>query len=92
MQGSKGGKRFLEKLLANDLVYVHSSSKVESKAEVIRVVTSGSTEYESIEFKDTNLRQCGDVVVTTLKATIKTKQTGLSNLFVTQVWAKNKGG
>lgn len=55
-------------------------------------MTSGSTEYESIEFKDTNVRQCGDVVVTTLKATIKTKQTGLSNLFVTQVWAKNKGG
>jgi ketosteroid isomerase-like protein len=88
----KRDKAALEKLLADDLVYVHSSSKVESKADVIQVISSGSTEYESIEFKDTNVRQYGDVVITTHKATIKTKQTGVANLFVTHVWVKNKGG
>jgi ketosteroid isomerase-like protein len=88
----KPDKAALEKLLADDLTYVHSSSKVETKAEVIQVVTSGSTTYESIEFKDTNVRQYGDVVITTHKAAIKTKQTGVANLFVTHVWAKQKEG
>jgi len=88
----KRDKAALEKLLADDLVYVHSSTKVETKAEVIQVVTSGSATYESIEFKDTNARQYGDVVITTHKAAIKTKQTGLANLFVTHVWVKQKGG
>ena len=88
----KRDKAALEKLLADDLVYVHSSSRAETKAEVIQVVTSGSTLYESIELRDTTVRQYGDVVITTHKAYIKTKQNGLANLFVTHVWAKHKGG
>ena len=88
----KHDKAALEKLLADDLVYIHSSSKSESKADVIQVITSGSTTYESIEFRDTTVRQYGDVVIANHKATIKTKQTGVANLLVTHVWAKNKGG
>ena len=88
----KHDKAALEKLLADDLVYIHSSSKSETKAEVIQAVTSGSATYESIEFRDTMVRQYGDVVVTTHKAAIKTKQSGVSNLLVTHVWVKNKGG
>jgi ketosteroid isomerase-like protein len=88
----KHDKAALEKLLADDLVYIHSSSKSESKADVIQVIASGSTTYESIEFRDTTVRQYGDVVITNHKATIKTKQTGVANLLVTHVWAKNKGG
>ena len=87
----KHDKAALEKLLADDLVYVHSSSKVETKAEVIQAVTSGSATYESIEFRDTTVRQYGDVVVTTHKAAIKTKQSGVANLLVTHVWVKHKG-
>jgi ketosteroid isomerase-like protein len=88
----KHDKAALEKLLADDLLYVHSSSKVETKAEVIQAVTSGSATYESIEFRDTTVRQYGDAVVTTHKAAIKTKQSGVANLFVTHVWVKHKGG
>jgi ketosteroid isomerase-like protein len=88
----KHDKAALERLLADDLVYVHSSSKVETKAEVIQAVTSGSATYESLEFRDTTVRQYGDVVVTTHKAAIKTKQSGVANLFVTHVWAKHKRG
>jgi ketosteroid isomerase-like protein len=88
----KHDKAALETLLADDLIYVHSSSKVETKAEVIQAVTSGSATYESIEFRDTTVRQYGDVVVTTHKAAIKTKQSGVASLFVTHVWAKHMGG
>ncbi len=34
----KHDKAALEKLLADDLVYIHSSSKTETKAEVIQVI------------------------------------------------------
>ena len=88
----KADKAALEKLLADDLVYVHSSSKAETKAEVLQVISSGSATYESMEFRDTTVRQYGDVVITNHKAVIKTKQTGVSNLFVTHVWVKNNGG
>jgi ketosteroid isomerase-like protein len=88
----KHDKAALEKLLADDLVYIHSSSKSESKAEVIQAVLSGSATYESIEFRDTTVRQYGDVVITNHKAVIKTKQTGVANLLVTHVWVKQKGG
>ena len=88
----KPDKAGLEKLLADDLLYVHSSSRAETKADVIQVVTSGSVLYESFEFRDTTVRQFGDVVITTQKAAIKTKQSGLANIFVMQVWAKHKGG
>jgi ketosteroid isomerase-like protein len=88
----KHDKAALEKLLADDLVYIHSSSKTETKAEVIQAVTSGSATYESIEFRDTTVRQYGDVVVTTHKAAITTKQSGVSNLLVTHVWVKHKDG
>jgi ketosteroid isomerase-like protein len=88
----KHDKAALEKLLADDLVYIHSSSKSESKAEVIQAVVSGSATYESIEFRDTMVRQYGDVVITNHKAVIKTKQTGVANLLVTHVWVKQKGG
>jgi ketosteroid isomerase-like protein len=81
----------LEKLLAGDLFYVHSTGKAETKAEVLQVIASDSTSYESIEFRDTAVRQYGGVVITTHKATIKTKQTGVANLQVTQVWAKQQG-
>jgi ketosteroid isomerase-like protein len=87
----KRDKPALERLLAEDLLYVHSSSKVETKADVLQVVTSGSTLYQSFEFRETTVRQYGDVVITTHKATIKTQQTGVANLFVTHVWAKHKG-
>ena len=88
----KADKAALEKLLADDLVYVHSSSKAETKAEVLQVMASGLATYESMEFRDTTVRQYGDVIITNHKAVIKTKQTGVSNLFVTHVWVKNKGG
>ena len=88
---TKRDKAALEKLLADDLAYVHSSSKTENKGDVIQVVTSGSTLYESIDFRDTTIRQYGDVVIVMHKADIKTKQSGMANLLVTHVWAKNKG-
>ncbi|MBM3804273.1 MAG: nuclear transport factor 2 family protein [Acidimicrobiia bacterium] len=87
----KRDKAALERLLADDLIYVHSNSRLETKGEILEVISSGSTLYESIEFQEVTARQFDGIVVTTQKATIRTKQTGVANLFVTMVWVRQKG-
>src|SRR5687768_12292662 len=44
----KGDSAALERLLADDLTYTHSSALFESKAEFIKSVTSGKIDYVSI--------------------------------------------
>ena len=82
----------LGKVLGDDLTYTHSSSKTETKADVLKVISSGSTKYESVDFQDVKVRQYGNVVVTTQKATFKTVQSGANKLYMTIVWAKGKDG
>jgi len=88
----KGDATALEKLLADDLSYTHSNALTETKAQVLQVIKSGSTKYESIEFVDTKVRQYGDVVVTNHKMNFKNPGTPVNKLFVTMVWAKQSGG
>ena len=82
----------LEKLLGDDLSYTHSAALTETKAQVIEVIKSGKTKYESIEYSDTKVRQYGDVVVTNHKMNIKNPGTPVNKLYVTFVWAKQSGG
>jgi hypothetical protein len=88
----KGDKSTLEKLLTADLSYTHSSAKTQTKEEFIQDAAGGGTTYKSIDFTDSKLRQYGDTVVITHKAIIATVQTGVSHLYITEVWVKQKGG
>jgi hypothetical protein len=87
----KGDRRALDKLLSADLSYTHSSSKTQTKEQFIEDATGGGTVYKSIEFENTKLRQYGTVVVITQSAVIVTVQTGTSNLYLTEVWAHERG-
>ena len=44
----KGDRAALERLLADDLTYTHSSALFENKAEFIKSVTSGNIDYVSV--------------------------------------------
>ena len=46
----------LDKLLANDLAYTHSSAKVDSKASFIEALRSGATHYKKIDRHDVKVR------------------------------------
>jgi ketosteroid isomerase-like protein len=80
----------LDKLLAPDLSYTHSSAKTQTKDEFIKDVTKTTT-YKSIDFTDTAMRQYGNTVVVTHKAAITSVQTGTSNLYITEVWVQQGG-
>lgn len=81
----------LDKLLASDLSYTHSSAKTQTKQEFLQDATGGGTTYKSIDFSDMKMRQYGDTVIVTQKATIVTAQTGTNHLYLTEVWAKQGG-
>ena len=60
-----GDESTLDRILADDLIYTHSTARVETKAEFIGNVTSGRTRYVSFERYDVNIRDYGDTAVVT---------------------------
>lgn len=86
-----GDRPALEKILGEDLSYSHSSAKHETKAQFIEAATGGALKYEAIEFKEPHTTQYGNTAIVTHDMTIRTAQTGSSNLYVTHVWAKQNG-
>jgi len=84
----------LEALLADDLVYTHSSARLDSKNSLIVGMTAGSTVYTSLEPSDVKAQDFGDTVVLTGIAQIKVVSNGTPNAFgvrFTDVYAKRNG-
>lgn len=87
----KADRPALEKLIADDLSYTHSSGKTQTKGEFISEATGGALHYKAIDFEPPQVRQYGDTVVITHPTTITTAETGTSHLYLTEVWAKVHG-
>jgi ketosteroid isomerase-like protein len=58
----------LDRLLADDLIYTHSTGQVETKAQLLDSIASGSLVYRSIQPRDVQVRLFGDVAVLTGRA------------------------
>jgi ketosteroid isomerase-like protein len=84
----------LESLLADDLVYTHSSARLDTKQSLIVGMTSGSTVYTSVEPSNVKAQELGDTVVLTGECQIKVTVGGTPNAFgvrFTDVYAKRNG-
>ena len=84
----------LETLLADDLIYTHSSARVDSKQSLIANMKSGATVYSSIEPSDVKAHDLGDAVVLTGVAWIKVASRGKDLDFgvrFTDAYAKRNG-
>jgi ketosteroid isomerase-like protein len=84
----------LESLLADDLVYTHSSARLDTKQSLIVGMTSGSTVYTGVEPSDVKAQDLGDTVVLTGVAKIKVTANGTANAFgvrFTDVYARRNG-
>ncbi len=55
----------LEALIADDLVYTHSSAKVDSKASFLESLRSGAVKYRRIDRSDVRTQVHGDAVFVT---------------------------
>jgi ketosteroid isomerase-like protein len=84
----------LEAVLADDLVYTHSSARLDTKRSLIDAMMSGATVYTGIEPSDVKAQDLGDAVVLTGIAQIKVVSNGTPNAFgvrFTDVYAKRNG-
>ena len=84
----------LHALLADDLVYTHSSARLDTKQSLIGNMESGSTVYNAVEPSDVKAQDLGSAVVLTGVARIRVTSGGKPNAFAvrfTDVYA-NKGG
>ena len=84
----------LEAVLADDLIYTHSSARLDTKTEPDRRHGVGATVYTGVEPSDVKAQDLGDTVVLTGIAQIKVVSNGTPNAFgvrFTDVYAKRNG-
>jgi ketosteroid isomerase-like protein len=84
----------LEAVIADDLIYTHSSARLDTKASLIGNMKSGSTVYSSVVPSDVKAQDLGDAVVLTGIAQIKVNSGGKPMAFgvrFTDVYAKRDG-
>ena len=84
----------LNKLLCKDLIYTHSSARLDTKQSLIGGMEAGTTVYVSVEPSDVVAQDLGDVVVLTGRAQINVTANGTSNEFAvrfTDVYQNQNG-
>jgi ketosteroid isomerase-like protein len=84
----------LNTLLADDLIYTHSSARLDTKESLISNMQSGSTVYNAVEPSDVKAQDLGNAVVLTGVARIRVTSGGKPNAFAvrfTDVYANKSG-
>jgi ketosteroid isomerase-like protein len=84
----------LNALLSDDLIYTHSTARLDTKKSLIEAMESGRTVYTAVEPSEVQAQDLGNAVVLTGSACIAVLSSGKPNSFsvrFTDVYA-NKGG
>ena len=84
----------LDALLADDLVYTHSSARLDTKHSLITNMKSGATVYSAVEPSEVRAQDLGDAVILTGVARIKVSANGKDLDFrvrFTDAYAKRSG-
>lgn len=84
----------LNTLLSDDLIYCHSSARLDTKKSLIGAMEFGATVYNAVEPSEVKAQDLGNAVVLTGIARIRVTSNGKPNAFgvrFTDVYA-NKGG
>jgi ketosteroid isomerase-like protein len=86
----------LDKLLADDVVYIHSTAVAESKQEYFAGIRDGLYDYASMESRDVSLRHHGDVAIQTGTMVMVVGERGKPKapitLLFTHVWKREPQG
>lgn len=84
----------LEAVIADDLIYTHSSARIDTKQSLIGAMKSGATVYQSVVPSEVKAQDLGDAVVLTGVAQITVVSNGTPNAFGVRfldVYAKRNG-
>ncbi len=85
----------LNQLIGDDLIYTHSSARMDTKQSLIGAMTAGTTVYTSVVPSAVVAQDLGDTVVLTGIADISVMSGGKPNSFqvrFSDVWAKRASG
>ncbi|HEX9449981.1 MAG TPA: nuclear transport factor 2 family protein [Burkholderiales bacterium] len=85
----------MKKLFGDDLVYVHSSTVVDTKQSFIESITSGNVKYRSMNRGESKVRTYGGVAIVSgsakFEVTVKGENRTLDLLYHA-IWAKRLAG
>lgn len=88
-------KTALETIAVDNLLYIHSSGKIETKPAFVETFVSGASVFKTLEFTDLTIKITGDTAVVNHKlkgdTADKGKAPGTINLGVTLVFQKQNG-
>jgi ketosteroid isomerase-like protein len=65
--------------LSDDLLYTHSSARVETKAEFLAALRSGELKYEAMNHEDLKVRVYGDTALVTGRSAVRVRSRGQEN-------------
>jgi ketosteroid isomerase-like protein len=89
-----GDKTALEKIAADDLSYGHSGGKIEDKAAFVEAISSGKSDFVTIELTDQSVKVTGNTAIVRHKLAATTNDggnPGSVKLNILLVWQKQKG-
>lgn len=84
----------LERFLAPDLVYTHSTGTVDDRSQFLAKLKGGDQVYSGIEYSNTKIRTYGKAAVLTASVRMTGSSKGVpfdNKLLVTRVWARSGG-
>jgi hypothetical protein len=81
----------LDKLLNDDLRYVHSGGQIESKADVIKANTTGKSVITKLEYSNQNVRVYGNTALVAGRVDLWHSPTNIIPMDVLHVWVKTSG-
>ncbi|MEO8163765.1 MAG: nuclear transport factor 2 family protein [Betaproteobacteria bacterium] len=90
-----GDAAAMNKLFGDDLVYVHSSTVVDTKASFIESITSGNVQYRAMSRGDAKVRTYGAIAIVSGSAKFEVTVKGdyrTLDLLYHAIWAKRAAG
>lgn len=91
----KGDIAELERILADDMTYTHSSASTDTKTSYLDLLRSGQVKYEAVDFEDVSVRVYDSAAVVTGVAHLRVRrseQVVQLNLKFTDVYVQKEGG
>ena len=85
----------MERMFGDDLVYIHSSTTIDTKASFIESMRSGAVKYHKMTRGDVKVRTFGSVAIITGSGSFEVTARGQDlrlDLLFHAVWVKRAGG
>jgi ketosteroid isomerase-like protein len=74
----KGDLNSLDRILSDDLIYTHSTGRIDTKASLIDSIKSGAQKYEAMDHDDLAVRVFQKVALLTGKSSVRVRSGGAS--------------